>query len=95
MCLKSRGSSTCLSLNEHPMNKKQINIRRWLLAAIAMPALLASGQPSAETIPAPQNQLTVDVQFLGRGESRYGGMPAIPVVVDEEGYEIDDGKVPS
>ena len=65
------------------------------MAAIAMPALLASGQPSADTIPAPQNQLTVDVQFLGRGESRYGGMPAVPVVVDEEGYEIDDDKVPS
>ena len=58
------------------MNLKYINIRRWLLAAIAMPALLVTGQPASDTIPEPQNQLNVDLQFLARGESRYGGLPS-------------------
>ena len=76
------------------MIMKHISIRRWLLVALAMPALLASGQAPIDTIPAPKNELSVDVQFLGRGESRYGGMPAAPIEVDEEGYEIENDNVP-
>ena len=70
---------------------KNINFRRWLLAALALPALLATGQPVSDSIPVQPNQLTVDVQFLGRGESRYGGLPVVPK--DEQGDEIGD-KVP-
>ena len=76
------------------MPVKHINIRRWLLAALALPALLVTGQPTGDTIPALANQFSVDLQFLGRGEARYGGLPAAPIEVDEEGYEVDDGKVP-
>ncbi len=75
------------------MSMKSISLRRWLLAALATTALLATGQAPNDSIPAPKNQLSVDVQFLGRGESRYGGMPAAPVVEDEGG-EIVDGEVP-
>ena len=67
------------------MSFKGFNIRRWLLAALALPALLATGQsPISDTISVPQNQLSVDFQFLGRGESRYGGLPEAPNEVDEE-----------
>ncbi len=73
------------------MDMKHINMRRWLLAALALPALLATGQPSGDTIPAPHNQLSVDVQFLGRGESRYGGLPEAP---NEEDEDENSDKVP-
>ena len=73
------------------MSMKRMNIRLWLLAAIAIPALLATGQPSTDTIPVPKNEFSVDLQFLGRGESRYGGMPSAPV---EEEEESEDVKVP-
>ena len=73
------------------MSMKRMNIRLWLLAAIAIPALLATGQPSTDTIPVPKNEFSVDLQFLGRGESRYGGMPSAPV---EEEEEVEDVKVP-
>ena len=69
-------------------------IRRWLLAVIATPALLLTAQPSNDTIPPATNEFSVDLQFLGRGEARYGGLPEVPVEVDEEGYEVDNGKVP-
>ena len=77
------------------MNLKHINIRRWLLTAFAMPALLVTGQPSSDTIPAPQNMLSVDLQFLGRGETRYGGLPAVPVIEDEEHEIVEPDKVPT
>ena len=64
-------------------------IRRWLLAVIAMPALLATGQPSTDTIPVPKNEFSIDLQFLGRGESRYGGMPSAPVEDEEEGENVE------
>ena len=66
------------------MRLKHINFRRWLLTVFAMPAILATGQPAADTIPEPQNQFSVDLQFLGRGETRYGGLPAVPIEVDED-----------
>ena len=69
-------------------------IRRWLLAVIATPALLLTAQPSNDTIPPAINEFSVDLQFLGRGEARYGGLPEEPIEVDEEGYEVDNGKVP-
>lgn len=65
------------------MGMKHINIRRWLLAALALPALLATGQPTSDTIPAPQNQLSVDVQFLARGESRYGGLKTEVIGIED------------
>jgi len=70
-------------------------IKRWLLAVIAISAIGASGQPSIDSVPEQQNLLNVDVQFLGRGEARYGGLPASPTEVDEYGYEIENGKVPT
>ena len=73
------------------MGMKHINIRRWLLAALALPALLATGQPTSDTIPAPQNQLSVDVQFLARGESRYGGLKT--EVIDIEDLDDEEEEV--
>ena len=58
------------------MSFKLFNFRRLLLAALAIPALLATGQTTADSIPGKPNSLTVDLQFLARGESRYGGMPS-------------------
>jgi hypothetical protein len=75
------------------MGKISINLRQWLLVALAAPALLATGQSPIDTIPAPKNQLSVDVQILGRGESRYGGLPAAPKV-DEEESESENDNVP-
>ena len=70
---------------------KRMNNRRWLLAAIATTALLATAQPPtnpSDTTAAPKNQFSIDLQFLGRGEARYGGMPEAPVETnDEEGTE--------
>jgi len=65
---------------------KLINIKQWLLAAILLPCLTAQGQPSTDTIAEPQNQLDVSLQFMTRGESRYGGFPKV-----EAGKESDDG----
>ena len=74
--------------------KKFDKIRRWLLAVLAMPALLAAGQSAVDTILEPQNQFSVDLQFLGRGEARYGGLPAVPLIEDEDYEIIDPDKVP-
>ena len=73
------------------MRLKHINIRRWLFAALVLPALIASGQSTGDTIPEPKNQLSIDLQFLGRGESRYGGMPSTEI---EEVGEEAESKVP-
>ena len=73
---------------------KYINIRRWLIAVIATPAFLLSGQPATDSIPAAKNQFSVDLQFLGRGESRYGGMPENAIDVEGNGLEVEDDKVP-
>lgn len=74
---------------------KIINIRRWLLAALALPALLATAQPVSDSIPVQPNQLTVDLQFLGRGEARYGGLPAVPLVEDDDYEVVEPDKVPT
>lgn len=62
------------------MHLKQITI--WLLAAMAVTSLPVFGQNAADTVKEPQNQLSVDLQFLARGESRYGGLR--PDITDEE-----------
>ncbi len=74
---------------------KNISFRRWLLAALAIPALLATAQPVGDSIPDQPNQLTVDVQFLGRGEARYGGLPAVPVIEDDDHEIVEPDKVPT
>ena len=76
------------------MRFKHINIKRWLLAALALPALIATGQSPGDTIPEPRNEFSIDLQFLGRGESRYGGLPAVEVEETEEGELLDGDKVP-
>ena len=74
---------------------KNINFRRWLLAALAIPALLATAQPDSDSIPVQTNQLTVDLRFLGRGEARYGGLPAVPVIEDDDHEIVEPDKVPT
>lgn len=83
-----------MTSNNPIMLLKHIDIKRWLLAALAIPALIATGQPTADSIPEPHNQLSVDLQFLGRGESRYGGLPAVVEEEPEEGEEGVGTKVP-
>ena len=77
------------------MRLKHIHLRRWLQIVLAVPALLASGQPVADTIPTPQNTLSVDLQFLARGEARYGGLPSVPVIEDEGHEIVEPDKVPT
>ena len=74
------------------MHFKHINIRWWVLTAFAVPALMVMGQSPEDSIPEPQNQFSIDLQFLGRGESRYGGIPPVA----PEGWDEDetDGEVP-
>ena len=64
------------------------NIKLWLWVAFAIPSLFATGQNVGDTIAPPHNQLNVDLQFLGRGESRYGGLPAVEN--DDEEAEEDN-----
>lgn len=49
-------------------------IRLWMLAALAASSMFAGGQEATDTVKAPPNELNVDLQFLARGESRYGGL---------------------
>lgn len=77
------------------MIMKNISFRRWLLAALAIPALLATAQPDSDSIPVQTNQLTVDLRFLGRGEARYGGLPAVPVIEDDDHEIVEPDKVPT
>lgn len=56
------------------MNSDYFSLRRWLLAALALTALIASGQSAPDSAAVKENQLNVDFQFLGRGETRYGGL---------------------
>ena len=65
------------------------------MATLAIPALLATAQPTGDTIPAPENQFSVDLQFLGRGEARYGGLPAVPLVENADFEIVEPDKVPT
>ena len=71
-----------------------MSIRRWLLAAMALPALMLVAQPASDSIPEKENMLSVDLQFLGRGESRYGGMPAEAPEAPDVDEEEPDNKIP-
>ena len=71
-----------------------MSIRRVLLVALTLPALMMIAQSAGDTIPVKENQLTVDLQFMGRGESRYGGLPAVPVDEDEDHEIVTPEKVP-
>lgn len=66
------------------------NIRLWLLVAIAVSPLLVFGQNASDTVTEPHNQLSVNLQFLARGESRYGGLQADDPI--EEGEEEKTAK---
>ena len=70
------------------------DIRQWILAAFMLTAMTVAPQPViADSIPVPVNQLSVDLQFLGRGESRYGGLPAVESPAEQE--EAGDAEVPT
>ena len=62
-----------------------MSIRRWLLTALALPGLMLVAQPASDSIPEKENELTVDLQFFGRGETRYGGM--LPEADDQKEEE--------
>ena len=76
------------------MRLKHINLKWWLLAALVMPPFMATGQSPEDTISEPKNQFSIDLQFLGRGESRYGGLPAVVYEETEEGEFLGADEVP-
>lgn len=61
-----------------------IHIKRWLLATLVLPAFVATAQPGNDSVVVKENELSVSVQILTRGESRYGGLPATAESEDEE-----------
>ena len=53
------------------------HLRQWFLLLTALlPSLWATAQFASDSTAQMQNELTVDLQFYARGESRYGGIPA-------------------
>ena len=72
-------------------------IKSCLLAALVVPALTVTGQPAGDSIPPVKpNELNINLQFMGRGESRYGGMmPEDDVAFGEEEEEEKDLKTPT
>lgn len=65
------------------------NIKRWLIAALALPALMLSAQPAIDdSATVKKNELSINLQFLARGESRYGGLPLVDISEDDN-PEID------
>lgn len=68
-------------------------IRHLLTTALsALVALSALGQPASDSITPPANNLSVDLQFMGRGESRYGGMSSSTTSDNLEGENNVAGK---
>ena len=66
-----------------------------LIATLVLTALPAIGQTDNNSSVVKHNELSIDLQFLGRGESRYGGLSAEPVIEDD-GYDIvEPDKVPT
>ena len=51
------------------------HIGQWMLAAMAACSLFSGAQEASDSVKAQPNQLSVDLQFLSRGEMRYGGLP--------------------
>ena len=72
-------------------------IKSCLLVALVVPALTVTGQPAGDSIPpAKPNELNINLQFMGRGESRYGGMmPEDEAASGEEEEEETDPKTPT
>ncbi len=64
-------------------------MRQWLLALMVASSVSLAGQPASDTIAEPKNELSVDLQLLARGETRYGGMT--PETTEET--EEEEGKV--
>ncbi len=73
---------------------KSIFLKRLLFAALVLPSLIIAAQDAGDSTIIKENILSVDLQFLGRGEARYGGLPAATPELDEYGYETDANKVP-
>jgi len=65
------------------MQFKHFSIRRWLLGILVASPLLVVAQPSSDSTTVKENELSVDLQFMGRGEARYGGLSAADELDDE------------
>lgn len=70
------------------MHKFKI-IRGCLIAALICTAMPVAAQTDADTVTVKKNEFSIDFQFMGRGESRYGGM-----VVDESDPFDDEAEAP-
>ena len=74
-------------------------IKSCLLVALVVPALTVTGQPAGDSIPPVKpNELNINLQFMGRGESRYGGMLPEDEAAsggEEEEEEETDPKTPT
>lgn len=73
------------------MESRYQRLMRLLLAVLVLNTLAAAAQPAGDTIQVKKNEFSVDLQFLGRGESRYGGLPTESIDIDEE---VEDKQVP-
>ena len=61
------------------------DIRLWIFVAFMLSQPILAAQPAAtDSIPSKENELTVDFQFLARGESRYGGLKQVQPFAGEE-----------
>lgn len=68
-------------------------IRGCLVAALAWIAMPAAAQSGNVTTSVKKNELTIDIQFMGRGESRYGGLDVDEIdPFDEEAEDPQPGK---
>ncbi len=71
-------------------------IKSCLLVALVVPALTVTGQPAGDSIPPVKpNELNINLQFMGRGESRYGGMMPEEEAASGEEEEETDPKTPT
>ena len=61
-------------------------MKNWMLALLSMIALQAMADTARDSIPPKNNKLSIDLQFMGRGEMRYGG-----ITVDEDVEETEEG----
>ena len=70
-------------------------IKICLITALVLTALPAIGQTDNDSSVVKQNEFSIDLQFLGRGEARYGGLPAVPLIETEDYEIVDPDKVPT
>lgn len=70
-------------------------IKICLITTLVLTALPAIGQTDNDSSIVKQNEFSIDLQFLGRGETRYGGLPAVPIIEDEDYEIVDPDKVPT